>query len=311
MKPFTLAAATALTVSLLTCTVPASPTEAAPTRAAPASGPAAPHAAAVSPGSIQYVHSTLHGTPGGRILGTVACPTGTVVVMAAASGNGYLDSLTPLRGARTSDRISNFTSVGMTAGFSPVQPPGSATMDVVAGCAPAAQLAGATSVSTKVRVSSTGFSEAVASCPAGMRAFGGGGHFISADNRYSTRESAMYSNSVTHDGTGWYFRGWSISTLNSLVVTTSCAPLPGSYIASKRVAYTPFDTIVFAQCAFGYFPLSGGEQILSTDGGTGLDLVGSIQFSVPTNNGWYVDGASGGGPHHLVLDSLVQCVPGG
>lgn len=132
----------------------------------------------------------------------MACLAGTFVVMAAASGDGYLDSLTPLRGARTSDRISNFTSVG-TAGFSPTQAPDSATLDLVAGCAPAAQLAGATSVATKVRVPSTGFTEAVASCPAGMRAFGGGGHLIRADNRYITRESAMFSNSVTRDGTGW------------------------------------------------------------------------------------------------------------
>lgn len=311
MKRLNPGIATALAVGLLACVVPASPAQAGPARTTPASEPAAARAAAVTPGGIQYVHSTLHGTPGGRVLATVACPAGTFVVMAAASGNGGLDSLTPLRGARTSDRISNFTSVGMTAGFSPTQAPASATMDVVAGCAPAAQLAGATSVTTKVRVSSTGFTEAIASCPAGLRAFGGGGHFIGPDNRYSTRESAMYSNSVTHDGTGWYFRGWSISTLNSLVVTTSCAPLTGSYIASKRVTFTPFDTIAFTQCAFGYFALSGGEQMLSTDGGTGLDVVGSIQFSVPTDNGWYVDGASGGGPHHLVLDALAQCVPVG
>ena len=303
MRPLTLAGAAAIVAGLLMATTPPSPSVAAT--------PSLPKAALVLPASIQYVRKTLHGTPGGRVFGTVACPAGTFVVSSAASGNGYIDTLTPLRNARTSDRISNFTAVGLTAGFSPTEPASSAIMDVVAGCASAAQLAGATSATVVVRPDAHGFTEAVVRCPSGMRAFGGGGYFIGPDNRYSSRESGMYSNSVTEDGTGWYFRGWTISTRNRLSVTTSCTPLAGSYIASKKVTFTPFNNIAFAQCFTGYFALSGGEQILSTDGGTGVDLVGSIQYSWPTSNGWYVSGSSGGGPHHLVLESLVQCVPAG
>ena len=293
MKPINIAAAAATTAAL-----PAL----APLPAVAAS-PTAP--ASLNPASVQYVSTTLHGTPGGTVLGTVACPAGTFVVSSAAAGNGDINSLTPLRGARTSDSISNFTAIGATASFSPTTAASSATMGLVAGCAPAAQLAGAVSKTVQVSTS-TGFKKGLVTCPSGMRAFGGGGHFITPDNRYATNNS-MFSNSVTPDGTGWTFRGTSAAT-NRLLVTTSCAYLPGSYIASTQVALTNGGSETFAQCFTGYNALSGGARLLTTDGATGLDPTGSIQYSWPTSNGWYVSGNSGGRPN-LILNALAQCVP--
>lgn len=297
MKPIKLAASAAAGATFLLAAI-ASPSAVPASAAGPAS---------LNPASVQYVSSTLHGTPGHTVLGTVACPAGTFVVSAAAAGNGPVTSLTPLRGARTSDSISNFTAVAATAAFSPTIPVSSATTAIFAGCAPAAQLTGAVSKTLQVTGTTNVIREGTVTCPSGMRAFGGGGHFVTPDHRYTTN-AAMYSNSVTADGTGWYYRGYSSEARNRLFVTTSCAPLSGAYIASAKVAFTNHGSQTFAQCANGYGALSGGEQMLSTDGATGINVSGTIDSTTPTNNGWYVSGYSSGYPN-LVLNSLAQCVP--
>ena len=218
--------------------------------AAIGAGLAAAGPASANAGAIQYVSKILSGTPGHTVLGTVDCPVGTFVVSASASNvevhqgaalppgtiGGPITSLAPLRNSRTSPGLANYTAVGVTGFFGTAAPGTLASVKVQAACAPAARLSNATSREITIAPDGHGARRGTVYCPAGMRAFGGGGHFLASDNHNPTgcgdvrelrhrRRHGMDVPGRRHAGT------------DRLIVTTQCAPLVGSYIphpASRR-----------------------------------------------------------------------------
>ena len=288
--------------------------------AAIGAGLAAAAPASADAGAIQYVSKILSGTAGQKVLGTVDCPAGTFVVSASASNvevhqggalppgfvGGPITSLAPLRNSRTSPGLANYTAVVVTGFFGTAAPGTLSSVKVQAACAPAARLSNATS--REITIAPThflGVNRGTVYCPAGMRAFGGGGHFLASDN-HITKGSEMYENSVTADGTGWTFRGVAFNGTDRLIVTTQCAPLVGSYVPAPSVPASPqAPGYVVAACAIGYTVLSGGVTFAHQDHTEGT---GGVSETWTSAGGVGVGGYSYDGSQ---LIARAQCVPPG
>ena len=224
--------------------------------------------------------------------GTLNCPSGSRIVSSGASSAGQLVGIIPSY---------DYTSATATARYY-------GYMSVTIGCEKVSQMSEVTS-NTAVAVG-TGFRRAVAYCPAGYRAFGGGGAFIGPFGRQSTDSYWMTSNAVTQDGTGWTFAATTYSKTDVLYVRTQCAPLRGSVVASNSM---PFKTdytaaYAYAQCWPGYKAVSGGAYMSKSDGTEVQN--GIINSSVPANkNQWYAQGTSyDGNVGTQKLVSLTQCI---
>lgn len=113
----------------------------------------------------------------------------------------------------------------------------------------------------------------------------------------------MFSNGVTADGTGWTFKGFTTSTTDQLVITTQCAALPGSYVAQAHIPVTNTGGNLYGPCAAGYTLLSGGVYLSKSDG---TEHNGTIFYSWPGSNSWFVSGASDGFPDTKLI-ALAQC----
>lgn len=274
--------------------------------------PATPAEAAI-PVPIQYVTRTIEQLPGHAdfLLGTVACPAGTFVVSAGAD-HGVLGSLSPIRGSRTSPDLANNTAVLVTGKGTADYAGGPRYLNVTAGCAPAARLAGAVSRQVVLAPSTFPVRHAVVTCPSGTRAFGGGAYTLGPDNRY-TPYASMFINSVTSDGTGWEFSSYmqGPAAQDRLVVTTQCGPLTGSYRSESPAVDAPrppsdFGTFphAVATCFSGYTALSGGV----TWGPNNLGTYGTVRqvatFNTPGGStGTYVEG------YGSRLIARTVCVP--
>ena len=287
--------------------------------AAIGAGLAAAGPASADAGAIQYVSKILSGTPGHTVLGTVDCPVGTFVVSASATNvevhqgaalppgtiGGPITSLAPLRNSRTSPGLANYTAVGVTGFFGTAAPGTLASVKVQAACAPAARLSNATSREITIAPDGHGARRGTVYCPAGMRAFGGGGHFLASDNHNSIGLE-MYENSVTADGTGWTFRGLARAGTDRLIVTTQCAPLVGSYVPAPSVPAPPqAPGYVSAGCSIGYTVLSGGVAFAHQDHTEGTGGVSET---------WTSAGGVGAGGYSYDDSQLIaraQCVPPG
>lgn len=282
--------------------------------AAIGAGLAAAWPASADAGAIQYVSKIISGPPGHTMLGTVDCPAGTFVVSASASNVAALPpgplrspitSLTPLRNSRTSPGLANYTAVVVTGVFGTAAPGTLSSVKVQAACAPAARLSNATSREISIAPTGFGVSRGTVYCPAGMRAFGGGGHYLASDN-HITKGAEMYENSVTADGTGWTFRGVARASTDRLIVTTQCAPLVGSYLPAASVpAPQQAPGYVGVRCAIGYTVLSGGVTFAHQDHTEGT---GGVSETWTSAGGVGVGGVSFDGSQ---LIARAQCVPPG
>lgn len=227
-----------------------------------ATAPPAAAAAAIVPSTVQYITKDFFGTEGQKVLRTVACPTGTFVVSSGA-GDAIIKSIAPLRGLNTPQRAANFTAVGVTAILSNPFFPAPHRLRIVIGCAPASQLANATTESEVLPPGGGSQRHLEVRCPTGTHAFGGGGHFVTLDGHYSTATTDfMRTNTVTADGRGWVYQGATSSPSEKLLVTTQCAPMPDSIVAEGHT--DPLNTLVLAEalavCPSGFTDISGGVE---------------------------------------------------
>ncbi|WP_329127237.1 hypothetical protein [Streptomyces sp. NBC_01465] len=227
------------------------------------------------------------------VFGSAQCPSGSRVVSSGASApGGQLVGLAP--DINFFDRA---TASARVHGY----------LNVTVGCEPFAAIS---EVTTRVVgfPQGTGFRRGVAYCPAGMRAFGGGGYMRKYNGGLSTDTYRMVSNAVSADGTGWTFAATTTAAKESLVITTQCAPLRSSYVSQNSTPAPPNMRVnVYGPCNPGYIALSGGVYLSKQDGNEGN---GSIDYSVPASgNHWYTDGVStdsAGSGDKLV--SPVQCI---
>jgi hypothetical protein len=241
---------------------------------------------------IQYVTQNFWGGSSAvTVTGTVSCPTGTRVVSSGASATGgQLTAIAP--------DINSFTSVTATG-----RAPG--YLQVTIGCETAAALSEVTTRTIQLPYGS-GFRRGVVYCPAGMRAFGGGGYMVKPFGGFSRDSVEMVSNTVSADGTGWTFAAQAGSN-DAPVITTQCAPLRGSYVSTTPVAAPATQHVnTFGSCLPGYTALSGGIYLSRPDGTE--EQNGIVDYSIYTSgtNRWYVAGASFGNNDKLV--TLEQCI---
>lgn len=258
----------------------------------------APTAAADGPTSIRYVDAYPHRPNGGLpFLATVACPVGMYVVSAGAD-NMLIYSLSPISPAVPSVDLANFTAVLVTG--RPDHPAGNPFTDPIVhvACAPAARLANAVSVRTQV---APGGDTGTARCPAGLRAFGGGAYYLAPDGHYSVSGDRVDEDSVTSDGRAWTFRGSNTNARDRLIVTTQCAPLAGSYVATA--AALSGQDFVYAGCFFGYLPLSGGARMVTSQN---TDSIGEMHG---VNAGSDFVLVHGFGYFSRPVTARAQCVP--
>ncbi len=258
----------------------------------------APPATANVPTSIRYVDA-YPGRPngGGAFRATVACPAGMYVVSAGAS-NTVITSLSPISPAVPSQHLANFTAVLVTG--TPSQAGNNPLLDPVvhAACAPASRLAGAVSVTTQV---APGGDSGTARCPAGLRAFGGGAYYLAPDSHFSISGERLDEDSLSSDGRAWTFRGSNTNARDRLIVTTQCAPLAGSYIATATAL--PGQGFVYAECFSGYLPLSGGLRMVTSQNMDGKGLTYGV-LTEPDNV--LVHGV----PYYSSsMTARAQCVP--
>jgi hypothetical protein len=276
---------------LAACTAPAA-------TASPTTPPAA--AAAIVPSTIQYITKSFANT--GTVFGTVGCPAGTFVVNISASGGysptgdpaaGRIRGMAPLRSLNAPPRAANFTAAGVIGEAAPGRP-----LFVKVGCLPAAQLANAITVSKSFGTGPTDrFVDRQVDCPADKPvAFGGGGYYLRIDNRYSAA-GEMHSNTVTANGRSWIYRSLSHVSTDKLVVSTQCASLPGSHVATSRGSVR-FGThgLGGAECDPGQASLSGGMENIAS-------VYSSQQFSTSME----VVADDVGEPFPLIVH--LQCIP--
>jgi hypothetical protein len=266
--------------------------------ASPTTPPAA--AAAIVPTTIKYVTKSFAGT--GTVFGTVGCPAGTFVVNISAQGGysptgepgaGRIKGMAPLRSLNAPPRAANFNAGGVIGAAAPGLP-----LVVKVGCLPAAQLADAITVSKSFGTGPDTFVDRQVDCPADKPvAFGGGGYYLKLDNHYSTA-GEMHSNTVSESGRSWIYRSYSQAPTDKLVVSTQCASLPGSHVATSR------GSIPFGTHAFGAAECPSGESVLSG----GMENRASVYSSWQGFTDWDVVAGDVGEPNPLIVHA--QCIPG-
>lgn len=221
---------------------------------------------------------------------TLACPSGTRLVSAGAGAGGGVTGLSP-----------NYDFTAVTASAKSY-----GYWQITVGCAPAAQIS---EVSTVRKAFSLGVHQGTVTCPAGTRAFGGGGWFEKPFGALSGDSFGMKVNSLTSDGTGWTFAGATTNRIDRLTIYTQCAPLRNSYVASGIVASSDDGSQrnVYAACQPGYTALSGGAFLANGNGGPAG--AGLIKYSIPaSDNRWYVQGAAYTGSTKDKIISYLQCI---
>jgi hypothetical protein len=251
------------------------------------------------PGANQITFQSQYFWSGGfPAIGTVSCPSGYRVVSSGAAMldnpfYGQVDSIAP--------DINTFTSVTATG-------TGPGYLQVTAGCEPAYAMTTEVTTRTISLPYGSGFRRGVVYCPAGMHAFGGGGYFAKPFGIQSTDGYGMVSDAVSADGTGWTFAASTRSVHDSLVITTQCAPLRGSYVSQTSAATAPIGYgAVYGSCQPGYTALSGGVYLSRRDGNE--VVFGWIDYSIPASgNRWYVSGVTGEDSRSNKLVALEQCI---
>lgn len=279
------------------------------TVAAPPAGAAlAPRLAALVPSTFTELYQTQDVPESSTGSATATCPAGTAAVSVGGLGAEELIGLTPGT-TYTSSVASASTGRGQREGFAEAQ----------VTCAPAAQFAGSAIATRQQSVHGpNGEYTATVTCPAGKRAFGGGGYFRTRSGtiRY---DAALYlsANTLTADG-----RGWTVSAVNQsvfgdpdpasiLVVNARCAPQSSATrLVEELYPLVPEPGIKratgYAHCPVGLLPISGGAAI-TQDGSANASrtqLIASV--SVQSGQvGWFGGGNSIG--EHAVLHVVTLC----
>ena len=127
-------------------------------------------------------------------------------------------------------------------------------------------------------------------CPAGMRAFGGGGYFRAANGTPSTSASALYANHPSASGRSWTVSALNMTFTDTLVVSTRCAfqststrLLEFSYPIVPAVPTTEGQVGDYARCPAGFLPISGGASL--TQDGASSAAQPRLVWSVLVDNG--------------------------
>ena len=260
---------------------------------ASAAAPASADVPASNP--IQYVTQYFWGgSTSTQVIGTVSCPSGTRVVSSGASASGgQLTGIAP--------DINSFTSATATA-YAP------GYLQITIGCEPTAAMSEVTTRTIQLPYGS-GVRRGVVYCPAGMRAFGGGGYMVKpfGIGGFSRDSLEMVSNTVSADGTGWTFEADTSSANDAPVITTQCAPLRGSYVSQTGTPAPNGQRVnLYGSCLPGYTALSGGVYLSKPNGSE--EPSGFLDYSIPASgNRWYVDGFSAGSAGDKLV-ALEQCI---
>ena len=246
---------------------------------------------------IQYVTQYFWGgSTSFAVSGTVSCPSGSRVVSSGASASGGAGQLTAI-----APDINSFTSATATA-FAP------GYLQITVGCEAAAAMSEVTTRTIQLPYGS-GFRRGVVYCPAGMRAFGGGGYMVKpfGIGGFSRDSVQMVSNSVSADGTGWTFAATTYNSNDAPVITTQCAPLRGSYVSQTGTAAPDFNQVnTYGSCPPGYTALSGGVYLSMPNGSEVTN--GFLDYSIPASgNRWYVDGVALSNTANKLV-ALEQCI---
>jgi hypothetical protein len=206
----------------------------------------------------------------GASTATLACPAGQAIVSVGGLGAERLIGLTP---------SPNYTSALATGSAGRGQHDASVYTETT--CAPNAQFAGSTFATHEVSKPADRTDEwtSTATCPAGQRAFAGGGYFRDRSGTVKNEGVIFLSgNSPSGDGRSWTVRAVNQTRTDSLFVTARCLPQSSS-VKVKVVTY-PFTEITpgtgvrraqgYARCPAGYVTISGGAATV---------LDGSLQAS--------------------------------
>jgi hypothetical protein len=267
-------------------------------------GSASPASAAISPRNFQVVAKEVEVAPNtvARVIAT--CPAGTRMVNAI--GMAFF-SPSHLIGIAPTGSFDGAVAIGKAG-------PAGDTLRVDVSCSPSSNFANATKGAVDVPANGTGLTRGRASCPAGMRAFGGGGYWRTATGVSSSGK--MYSNTVTFDGTGWTFSGATTNPTDRLTVITQCAPLPGSHVLTNQGPLGPdiHNPRVRVDCDAGYLPISGGAFLSTNAYAESPGVIGyshQPRLTDPTSPyifGWHVYGYRSSSATNWIL-AVAQCVP--
>ena len=238
----------------------------------------------------------------GVVSATAQCPPGMAAVSSGGLANGLI-SITLGPG--------NDSGVAVARALN-----GNTGQPIVAGvtCAPAAQFAGTTFATREQRLhSATGEWTQTVTCPAGMRAFGGGGYFRASNGTLSTDEFFLSADAPVSGGRSWTVSALDNTFTDTLVVTTRCAfeststrlveetypvvPAPGTTVGTVGG---------YAHCPAGFVPISGGA--LFTQDGSPSAAQPQLSVSTTVKNGqigWFAHGTDGG--ENARLHVIVLC----
>jgi hypothetical protein len=193
---------------------------------------------------------------------------------------------------------------------------GNTGQPIVAGvtCAPAAQFAGTTVATREQRAhSTTGEWTQTVTCPAGMRAFGGGGYFRASNGTLSTDEFFLSADAPISNGRSWTVSALDNTFTDTLVVTTRCAFESSSTRLVEEVypvVPAPGTTVGtvggYAHCPAGFVPISGGALFTQDGPPSGAQPQLSVSSTVKNGQiGWFAHGTDGG--EHAQLHVIVLC----
>ena len=270
---------------------------------------ATPTFGALVPSTFQDVLTAADVPPSGLNSATAPCPAGK----AAVSVGGF--SSAP---GGASDGLAGITpGVGNTTGVATARAERSeSNAHVIAQvtCAPSAQLAGSTPVTHETSVHSPiGEWSTVVNCPAGMRAFDGGGYFRARNGTVSKDGFELYANTLSVNARTWIVSAVDNTFSDTLVVTARCVPES----SSTRLVEEVFPVVpvrpgaggrvdCYAHCPAGFLPISGGAQF--TQDGSPLASHSVLTESLLVRGGilgWHASGFSQG--EHAALHVVALC----
>jgi hypothetical protein len=241
-------------------------------------GPAAasaPRLAGLIPSTFTEVYSQGETPIGSARSANASCAAGQAAVGVGALGAVPLGSITPGPDAASVQAL--------TAPLP--QPDLPWNVIGVVTCAPTTQLAGATFFTREQYHPNGALWSASVDCPAGMRAFGGGGYFRNSNGSQSTSYQRMTTNTVAGGGKRWKVEAVNPNPEDTLVVATHCAYASSStkiHELSIPVISTPgtagYTANTYVRCEPGYLPISGGVSVDSPAGS-------SIEASLPVRSG--------------------------
>jgi hypothetical protein len=220
------------------------------------------------------------------------CPSGTKAISAGGLYGGGFSSITPGPEQESGTATAR-------AGASDI---GTEVVSEVT-CAPTAQLAG-TTFATREQSAHTDVGEwtQTVTCPAGMRAFGGGGYFRAKDGSRSATAFFLSADTLTTNGRSWRVSARNTTFTDTLVVTTRCAPQSSSTRLVEEVfpIVPQPGTIVgrangYAHCPDGFTPISVGAEVTGDSPPVAAQPKLVVSVSVPNGQiGWFGSAESGG-----------------